>query len=246
MYKFSYFTQRANEVLNFAIKSAEQFGHNYVGSEHILLGLLKTDGGIALNTLEEKGVNAENVEDLIKEYIGQGVQTKLTPDDFTPRTKRVLDVAFQYARSMRRSFVDTEHLLMAVLQEGDSYAVKFLNSLGVDERQLFEELVNESGREGTDDKNSSKRKGKSKTPTLDEFGRDLTALAKEGKIDPVIGREKEIERVIQILSRRTKNNPCLIGEPGVGKTAIAEGLALKIVKGEVPELLNGKKLLHLI
>lgn len=245
MYKFSYFTQRANEVLNFAIKSAEQFGHNYVGSEHILLGLLKTDGGIALNTLEEKGVNAENVEDLIKEYIGQGVQTKLTPDDFTPRTKRVLDVAFQYARSMRRSFVDTEHLLMAVLQEGDSYAVKFLNSLGVDERQLFEELVNESGREGTDDKNSSKRKGKSKTPTLDEFGRDLTALAKEGKIDPVIGREKEIERVIQILSRRTKNNPCLIGEPGVGKTAIAEGLALKIVKGEVPELLNGKKIVAL-
>ena len=245
MYKFSYFTQRANEVLNFAIKSAEQFGHNYVGSEHILLGLLKTDGGIALNTLEEKGVNAENVEDLIKEYIGQGVQTKLTPDDFTPRTKRVLDVAFQYARSMRRSFVDTEHLLMAVLQEGDSYAVKFLNSFGVDERQLFEELVNESGREGTDDKNSSKRKGKSKTPTLDEFGRDLTALAKEGKIDPVIGREKEIERVIQILSRRTKNNPCLIGEPGVGKTAIAEGLALKIVKGEVPELLNGKKIVAL-
>ena len=245
MYKFSYFTQRANEVLNFAIKSAEQFGHNYVGSEHILLGLLKTDGGIALNTLEEKGVNAENVEDLIKEYIGQGMQTKLTPDDFTPRTKRVLDVAFQYARSMRRSFVDTEHLLMAVLQEGDSYAVKFLNSLGVDERQLFEELVNESGREGTDDKNSSKRKGKSKTPTLDEFGRDLTALAKEGKIDPVIGREKEIERVIQILSRRTKNNPCLIGEPGVGKTAIAEGLALKIVKGEVPELLNGKKIVAL-
>ncbi len=245
MYKFSYFTQRANEALNFAIKSAEEFGHNYVGSEHILLGLLKTDGGVAVNTLEEKGVTADSVEDLIKEYIGQGMQTKLTPDDFTPRTKRVLDVAFQYARSMRRSFVDTEHLLMAVLQEGDSYAVKFLNSLGVDERQLFEELVNESGREGADDKGSSKRKGKSKTPTLDEFGRDLTALAKEGKIDPVIGREKEIERVIQILSRRTKNNPCLIGEPGVGKTAIAEGLALKIVKGEVPELLSGKKIVAL-
>ncbi len=245
MYKFSYFTQRANEVLNYAIKSAEEFGHNYIGSEHILLGLLKCDGGVALNTLEEKGVTADSVEDLIKEYIGQGMQTKLTPDDFTPRTKRVLDVAFQYARSMRRSFVDTEHLLMAVLQEGDSYAVKFLNSLGVDERQLFEELVSESGREDSDDKGSSKRKGKSKTPTLDEFGRDLTALAKEGKIDPVIGREKEIERVIQILSRRTKNNPCLIGEPGVGKTAIAEGLALKIVKGEVPELLSGKKIVAL-
>ena len=247
MYKFSYFTQRANEALNFAIKSAEEFGHNYVGSEHILLGLLKTDGGIALNTLEEKGITAEDVENLIKEYIGQGMQTKLTPDDFTPRTKRVLDVAFQYARSMRRSFVDTEHLLMAVLQEGDSYAVKFINSFGIDERQLFEELVNVSGRESADEKYSQRKgkNGKSKTPTLDEFGRDLTALAKDGKIDPVIGREKEIERVIQILSRRTKNNPCLIGEPGVGKTAIAEGLALKIVKGEVPELLNDKKIVAL-
>lgn len=247
MYKFSYFTQRANEALNFAVKSAEEFGHNYVGSEHILLGLLKTDGGIALNTLEEKGITAEDVENLIKEYIGQGMQTKLTPDDFTPRTKRVLDVAFQYARSMRRSFVDTEHLLMAVLQEGDSYAVKFINSFGIDERQLFEELVNVSGRESADEKYSQRKgkNGKSKTPTLDEFGRDLTALAKDGKIDPVIGREKEIERVIQILSRRTKNNPCLIGEPGVGKTAIAEGLALKIVKGEVPELLNDKKIVAL-
>ena len=247
MYKFSYFTQRANEVLNYAIKAAEDFGHNYVGSEHILLGLLKTDGGIALNMLEEKGVTAEDIENLIKEYIGEGMQTKLTPDDFTPRTKRVLDVAFQYARSMRRSFVDTEHLLMAVLQESDSYAVKFLNSFGIDERQLLEELVNESSRGNADDKYSGKKgkNGKSKTPTLDEFGRDLTALAKDGKIDPVIGREKEIERVIQILSRRTKNNPCLIGEPGVGKTAIAEGLALKIVKGEVPELLSGKKIVAL-
>ena len=247
MYKFSYFTQRANEVLNYAIKAAEDFGHNYIGSEHILLGLLKTDGGVALNMLEEKGVTAEDIENLIKEYIGEGMQTKLTPDDFTPRTKRVLDVAFQYARSMRRSFVDTEHLLMAVLRESDSYAVKFLNSFGIDERQLLEELVNESSRGNADDKYSGKRgkNGKSKTPTLDEFGRDLTALAKDGKIDPVIGREKEIERVIQILSRRTKNNPCLIGEPGVGKTAIAEGLALKIVKGEVPELLSGKKIVAL-
>ena len=247
MYKFSYFTQRANEVLNYAIKAAEDFGHNYIGSEHILLGLLKTDGGVAVNMLEEKGVTAEDIENLIKEYIGEGMQTKLTPDDFTPRTKRVLDVAFQYARSMRRSFVDTEHLLMAVLQESDSYAVKFLNSFGIDEHQLLEELVNESSRGNADDKYSGKKgkNGKSKTPTLDEFGRDLTALAKDGKIDPVIGREKEIERVIQILSRRTKNNPCLIGEPGVGKTAIAEGLALKIVKGEVPELLSGKKIVAL-
>ena len=148
---------------------------------------------------------------------------------------------------MRHSFVDTEHLLMALTREGDSYAVKFINSFGIDENQIFEELV-ESANRGVGEPSSPTRKGrggKSKTPTLDEFGKDLTAEAKAGKIDPVIGREKEIERVIQILSRRTKNNPCLIGEPGVGKTAIAEGLALKIIKGEVPELLNDKKIVAL-
>lgn len=245
MYKFSYFTQRANEALNYAMKSAESFGHNYVGSEHILLGLLKTEGSVAAAVLDDRGVTEEDAEKFIKEYIGEGMETKLTPDDFTPRTKRVLDVAFQCARSLRRSFVDTEHILMAVLREEDSYAVKLLNSLGIDEQQLFEELVSQAGRTDSGYSEKKGKNGKSKTPTLDEFGRDLTALAKEGKVDPVIGREKEIERVIQILSRRTKNNPCLIGEPGVGKTAIAEGLALKIVKGEVPELLSDKKIVAL-
>ncbi|MDD6728458.1 MAG: ATP-dependent Clp protease ATP-binding subunit [Eubacteriales bacterium] len=247
MYKFSYFTQKANEVLNNAIKSAEAFGHNYVGSEHILLGMLKTDGGVANSVLTEKGITAEQVENLIKENIGQGVATRLSPDDFTPRSKRILDVAFQFARGMRHSFVDTEHLLMALLREGDSYAVSFINSFGIDETQLFEEVVTAVGRGDFDSKNAGQKgkNGKSKTPTLDEFGKDLTAAAKEGKIDPVIGRENEINRVIQILSRRTKNNPCLIGEPGVGKTAIAEGLALKITKGEVPELLNNKKIVAL-
>ena len=246
MYKFSYFTQKANEVLNSAIKSAESFGHNYVGSEHILLGLLKTDGTIALSVLEDKGITVDGVENLIKENIGEGMATRLSPDDLTPRSKRILDVAFQLARGMRRSFVDTEHLLMALLREGDSYAVSFINSFGIDEGQLFEELVASIGRGDYEAKGGQRGKnGKSKTPTLDEFGKDLTAAAKEGKIDPVIGREEEINRVIQILSRRTKNNPCLIGEPGVGKTAIAEGLALKIVKGEVPELLNDKKIVAL-
>lgn len=247
MYRFNYFTQKASEALNLAIKAAENLGHNYIGSEHILLALVKEGAGVAYSVLDSKGVAAEDIEKFIKNNIGAGNPTRLTPDDFTPRSKRILDVAFQIARSMLHSFVDTEHLLLALLREDDSYAVRFLNSAGIDENQLFEQVVSSVGR-GTSPNTESGRRGrsaKSKTPTLDEFGKDLTALAKEGKIDPVIGRAEEIERVIQILSRRTKNNPCLIGEPGVGKTAIAEGLALKIVKGEVPELLADKKLVAL-
>lgn len=246
MYKFSYFTQKANEALNLAIKAAENFGHNYVGSEHILLALVKEEAGTAYTILNEKGITVEDIENFIKENISVGSPTRLTPDDFTPRSKRVLDVSFKIARGMFRSFVDTEHILLALLQEGDSYAVKYINSCGIDERQLFDEIVAAMGRGNPQAENARKGKNsKSKTPTLDEFGKDLTAMAKEGKIDPVIGREEEIQRVIQILSRRTKNNPCLIGEPGVGKTAIAEGLALKIVKQEVPELLFGKKIVAL-
>jgi len=248
MYRFNYFTQKANEVLNLAIKSAEGFGHNYIGSEHILFGILKEETGTGALTLEGKGITADDVEKLIRSNIGVGNPTRLSPDDFSPRSKRILDTAFQLARGMLRSFVDTEHLLMAILKESDSYAVKFINSFGIDENQIFEELVSNisktGGAQGAENGKKGKN-GKSKTPTLDEFGRDLTAIAKEGKIDPVIGREDEIQRVIQILSRRTKNNPCLIGEPGVGKTAIAEGLALKIVKDEVPELLAGKKIVAL-
>ncbi|MBR7060472.1 MAG: ATP-dependent Clp protease ATP-binding subunit, partial [Eubacterium sp.] len=247
MYRFNSFTNKANEVLNLAIKSAAEYGHNYVGSEHILIGLLKEGTGIAASVLAEKGITLEDVDSLIKSEIGTGSPTRLSPDDFTPRSKRIIELSFQIARSMTHSFVGTEHILISLVKESDSYAVRFINQLGVDENALLEELAQSLGNGNTDESNGAKqgKKGKSKTPTLEEFGKDLTEMAKQGKIDPVIGREKEIQRVIQILSRRNKNNPCLIGEPGVGKTAIAEGLTLKIVSDEVPELLRNKKIVAL-
>lgn len=247
MYRFNSFTQKANEVLNLAIKAAEGYGHNYIGSEHILIGLLKEGTGLGATALNDKGVTLERIDALIKEHIGTGNPTRLSPDDFTPRSKRIIELSFQIARGMTHSFVGTEHLLISLVKESDSYAVKFINELGVDENALLEELAELIGNGETDERQNSKqgKKGKSKTPTLEEFGKDLTEMAKQGKIDPVIGREKEIQRVIQILSRRNKNNPCLIGEPGVGKTAIAEGLALKIVSDEVPELLRDKKIVAL-
>ena len=218
MYRFNSFTQKANEVLNLAIKAAENYGHNYVGSEHILVGLLKEGTGLGAATLNENGITLDDVDRLIKEEIGVGNPTRLSPDDFTPRSKRIIELSFQIARGMMHSFVGTEHLLISLVKESDSYAVRFINELGVDVNQLLENLIESLNSGESDAKQGTKgaRKGKTKTPTLDEFGKDLTELAKQGKIDPVIGRDEEIKRVIQILSRRSKNNPCLIGEPGVG------------------------------
>ena len=247
-YNFNGFTSKANEALNQAISSAEQLGHTYVGSEHLLLGLLKIGSGVAASVLNRNGVTAEKVEELIRATIGCGTPTRLSPDYFTPRAKRVIETAMAGCSNMGKKYVGTEHLLIGILSEGDNYAIRFINEIGADTSAITSEALSASGINpedsvGKSDKSASKSDGN--VPTLSKFGRDLTAEAKKGKIDPVIGREKEIERVIQILCRRTKNNPWLIGEPGVGKTAIVEGLAQKIAEGAVPDILQNKRVFTL-
>ena len=252
MYRFNGFTEKANTALNLAIDSAEKMGHTYVGSEHILLGLLKEGDGVAYTVLSELGVDSNAISDFIREKIGVGMRTRVTTDDFTPRTKRILQIAVVQAARLGHNYVGTEHLLIAIVDESDSYAVRFLNELGIKEQDILNKIedklgvtqeLDDSPYAGFQYQNKSKKNGSTKT--LEQFGRDLTEIASKGEIDPVIGRQKEIERVIQILSRRTKNNPCLIGEPGVGKTAVAEGLALKIASGDVPEILKDKRIISL-
>ncbi len=245
MYRFTGFTQKANDALNSAITAAENLGHTYVGSEHILLGLLAESGGMAHTALTAKKVTYNEVESIIKSSIGIGSPTVLSPNDFTPRSKNIIDTAILQGRSMGHSYIGTEHILMGIIREGSGAATEILSRLGVQPQDLLSDLTNALGSTSQTAASKKDTKEKSDTPTLSQFGRDLTVLAMQGRIDPVIGRQNEIERVIQILSRRTKNNPCLIGEPGVGKTAIAEGLALKIATGEVPELLRSKRIITL-
>lgn len=247
-YNFGGFTAKANEALNQAISSAERLGHTYVGSEHLLLGLLKVGGGVAFAVLGKYGINAENTEQIIKKDIGYGTPTKLSPDYLTPRAKRVIETAMNGCSNMGKKFVGTEHLLIGLLSEDDNYAIRFLNAMKVSVDELRTEALKASGIEINSNANQfteSKETSDSKTETLSKYGIDLTAEAKKGKLDPVIGRREEIERVIQILCRRSKNNPCLIGEPGVGKTAVAEGLAQKIAEGDVPDILQNKRLFTL-
>lgn len=250
MYQFKGFTEKANKALNLAIESAEEMRHNYVGTEHILYGLVKEGSGVAATALNECGVTEDALREKLESINGTMSLVELTPDDFTPRTKRVLRAAVIISSKTGYTYVGTEHLLLAILSESDSYAVAFLEELGVSVERLAQ-AVSKGMQGGADDgfggfENKSAPNGSQKGGSaLDKFGRDLTQAAKNGEIDPVIGREKEIQRVIQILSRRTKNNPVLIGEPGVGKTAVAEGLALEIAKGNVPEILKDKRVVSL-
>lgn len=245
MFKFTGFTEKANKSLNAAVKAAEDLGHTYIGSEHILLGLLSDTSTVAGAVLAAHNITYADIEEELKRSIGVGVPTELQPDDFTPRSKNILETSVAFARQMGQQLVGTEHVLLAIAREGSCSATLLLSRAGVSMQDIVNDvskaLMGGTANAGTDNKDG----GKENESMLSQFGRDLTKLAKDGKIDPVIGRQKEIERVIQILSRRTKNNPCLIGEPGVGKTAIAEGLALKIVSGEVLELLKDKKIYSL-
>lgn len=243
MFKFTGFTEKANKSLNKAVQAAENLGHTYIGSEHLLLGLLSDTSTVAGTVLTAKKVSYDNVENYIKQTVGVGVPTSLVPDDFTPRSKHIIETAVSLAHGMGQQLVGTEHVLLSIAREPSCIAAQILVQCGVNLEGVVHEISKSMMGGGVQTaKDSENADGDS---ALSQFGRDLTRLARDGKIDPVIGRQNEIERVIQILSRRTKNNPCLIGEPGVGKTAIAEGLALKIVSGEVPEMLKDKRIISL-